>query len=349
MPELISPSHNAFIYGRQIQDNINLAHEVFHFLKLRKAKHWFELAIKLDMNKAYDHVEWDFLETVLRKMSFCEEWVKVVMRYIKVFSRIIKRAADLGFLDGIQLSMNGPMLTHLLFADDTLMFLKATPDNCQNISNLLRAYCHASTSQLAKIDDPRVYLGIPRIWGRSKCDTLAYIKERVLAKAVAQAIPTYPMNVFQLPIHLCREIDVILAKFWWGNRNKKRGIRWVNWEDMGCAKTDGGMGFLKLMDFNTTLLAKQCWRLIHELYFLWARVLKDRYFPHDSFLNVKLGRASVMGMLLVGDSQEPDRLIWPVAKNGIYSVKPGYIWVHRPYPRGRSSRPSSSRTVENVV
>ncbi|KAM1924022.1 hypothetical protein ACFX15_021854 [Malus domestica] len=118
---------------------------------------------------------------------------------------------------------------------------------------------------------------------------------------------------------------------------------------MGCAKTDGGMGFLKLMDFNTTLLAKQCWRLIHELYFLWARVLKDRYFPHDSFLNVKLGRASVMGMLLVGDSQEPDRLIWPAAKNGIYSVKPGYIWVHRPYPRGRSSRPSSSRTVENVV
>lgn len=53
---------------------------------------------------------------------------------------MIKRVADLGFLDGIQMSMNGPKLTHLLFVDDTLMFLNATPDNYRNISNLLRAY-----------------------------------------------------------------------------------------------------------------------------------------------------------------------------------------------------------------
>lgn len=107
-----------------------------------------------------------------------------------VFSRMIKRAADLGFLDGIQLSMNGPMLTYLLFADDTLMFLKATPDNCRNISNLLRAYCHASGQQVSlqkstvyinantpsmlahdlcdildmpQVNDPGLYLGIPMI------------------------------------------------------------------------------------------------------------------------------------------------------------------------------------------
>lgn len=57
LPELIPPSQNAFIQGRQINDNIILAHEVFHFLKLRKAKHMFELGIKLAMNKAYDRVE----------------------------------------------------------------------------------------------------------------------------------------------------------------------------------------------------------------------------------------------------------------------------------------------------
>lgn len=58
--ELISPSQNAFVHGRQIQDDIILAHVVFHFLKLQKAKHRFELGIKLDMNKAYDRVKWDF-------------------------------------------------------------------------------------------------------------------------------------------------------------------------------------------------------------------------------------------------------------------------------------------------
>lgn len=82
LPELISPNQNAFFHGRQIQDNIILAHEVFHFLKLRKAKHRFELGIKLDMNKAYDRVEWDFLEAVMRKMGFCEVWVSIIMQCV---------------------------------------------------------------------------------------------------------------------------------------------------------------------------------------------------------------------------------------------------------------------------
>lgn len=93
---------------------------------------------------------------------------------------------------------------------------------------------------MPRVVDLGVYLGIPTIWGRSKRDALAYIKERVLAKvmgwkqqflsqagrkvlikAVAQAVPTYPMNVFRLPARLCREIDGVLAKFWWGNINKE--------------------------------------------------------------------------------------------------------------------------------
>ncbi|KAM0994180.1 hypothetical protein ACFX2A_009869 [Malus domestica] len=73
---------------------------------------------------------------------------------------------------------------------------------------------------------------------------------------------------------------------------------------MGYAKGDGGMGFWDLMVFNTALLAKQCWRLIHEPDSLWTRVLKDRYFPHDSFLKAKRrqqpgggGRGSGLGQV----------------------------------------------------
>lgn len=54
---LISFSHNAFVKGRQIQDNILVAHEVFHFLKLRKVKMKFELVMKIDTNKVYDMIE----------------------------------------------------------------------------------------------------------------------------------------------------------------------------------------------------------------------------------------------------------------------------------------------------
>lgn len=54
---LIYHMQNAFVTRRQIQDSIVIAHEMFHILKLRKAKTRFELGIKLDMNKAYDRIE----------------------------------------------------------------------------------------------------------------------------------------------------------------------------------------------------------------------------------------------------------------------------------------------------
>lgn len=62
---LNSSTQNAFVARRQIQDNIDIAHEVFHFLKMRKTKCKFELGIKLDMHKAYKRVEWDFLLVVM--------------------------------------------------------------------------------------------------------------------------------------------------------------------------------------------------------------------------------------------------------------------------------------------
>lgn len=67
---LISPMQNAFFMDRQIQDTIGIAHELFHFLKLRKTKWKYDLGIKLDMHKAYDRVEWNFLEAVLLKLDF---------------------------------------------------------------------------------------------------------------------------------------------------------------------------------------------------------------------------------------------------------------------------------------
>lgn len=67
---LISPTQNVFMAGRQKQDNIGIAYEIFHFLKLRKTKRKFKLGIKLNMHKAYDRMEWDFLLAVMEKIGF---------------------------------------------------------------------------------------------------------------------------------------------------------------------------------------------------------------------------------------------------------------------------------------
>lgn len=55
--DIISANQSAFLAGRQIQDNILVAQEVFHHLKQRRRGKIFEVAVKLDMNKAYDRLE----------------------------------------------------------------------------------------------------------------------------------------------------------------------------------------------------------------------------------------------------------------------------------------------------
>ncbi|KAH0994744.1 hypothetical protein GBA52_018608 [Prunus armeniaca] len=78
MPNLIHHIQNALVHGCQIQDNLILAHDVFHYLRLRKSKKMFEMGVKLDMNKVYDRKEWDFLEAVMIRMGFTERWVELI-------------------------------------------------------------------------------------------------------------------------------------------------------------------------------------------------------------------------------------------------------------------------------
>ena len=70
LPLLISKHQSAFLKGRLITDNILVAFETLHYMKNHNSGSISFMALKLDMSKAYDSVEWPFLEDVMRQMSF---------------------------------------------------------------------------------------------------------------------------------------------------------------------------------------------------------------------------------------------------------------------------------------
>lgn len=86
LSEIISPHQSAFVAGRSIADNVLLTHEVLHFLRTSNAQKHCSMAVKTDMSKAYDRLEWSFLRDVLNQFGFHPTWVHWVMECVRSVS-----------------------------------------------------------------------------------------------------------------------------------------------------------------------------------------------------------------------------------------------------------------------
>ncbi|CAM8948389.1 unnamed protein product [Rhodiola kirilowii] len=178
LPLIISESQSAFVPGKQISDNILLAHEVLHYIKSRRKQKKGYFSLKIDMSKAYDRVEWGFLEEIRYKMGFPARWINLVMECVRTVKYKVK--FNDGFIEipqperglrqgdplspylfllcsewlsskleadtrdrrlrGVRICRGAPVVSHLFFADDSIFFLKASRQNAHRIKRVLEEY-----------------------------------------------------------------------------------------------------------------------------------------------------------------------------------------------------------------
>ncbi|KAL0744395.1 hypothetical protein Bca4012_085908 [Brassica carinata] len=188
MEKLISENQSAFVPGRAIGDNVLITHEVLHYLKTSQAEQRCAMAVKTDMSKAYDRLEWEFISLVLTRLGFHQNLVRCIMQCIssvsysflinglprgkvvpsrgirqgdplspyifimcsEVLSGLCNRAQEEGRLQGLQVARGSPRISHLFFADDTMFFLQANKENCASLKSILYHYEQASGQSISK-------------------------------------------------------------------------------------------------------------------------------------------------------------------------------------------------------
>ena len=90
LPSIISDTQSAFVHGRLITDNVLVTYEMMHHISQKKSGRVGDLALKLDMSKAYDRVEWVCLEKIMAKLGFGEKWRNFIMKCVTSVSYSIK-------------------------------------------------------------------------------------------------------------------------------------------------------------------------------------------------------------------------------------------------------------------
>lgn len=89
-PYIISDTKSAFVHGKLITDNVLVAFEAMHHINQKRSGRKGEMALKLDMSKAYDRVEWLCLEKIMEKLGFEEKWRKLIMQCVTFVSYSIR-------------------------------------------------------------------------------------------------------------------------------------------------------------------------------------------------------------------------------------------------------------------
>uniref|UniRef100_A0A803PER9 Uncharacterized protein n=1 Tax=Cannabis sativa TaxID=3483 RepID=A0A803PER9_CANSA len=110
----------------------------------------------------------------------------------------------------------------------------------------------------------------------------------VYINSVALVMPTYSMSTFKLPLLSCRELDVVVRRFWWnGSTEPKKFWAAIPWNALCQPKQMGGLGYRHFEDINHALLSKLAWQLASKVDRPWCNVFKGKYFPRDSFWSIQ--------------------------------------------------------------
>ncbi|XP_052114154.1 uncharacterized protein LOC127745460 [Arachis duranensis] len=180
LSEIIGPLQGGFIPGRGTTENIIIAQEIMHFMRNTKSRKG-TMAFKIDLEKAYDRLDWHFLEATLVRFGFLKATINLILNCVtssslavlwngnrlqnfnpkrglrqgdpmspylfilcmEMLACFISHRVSQGLWNPVAISRNGPRLSHLMFADDLFLFCKASKAQVIEVMHCLDLFSRA--------------------------------------------------------------------------------------------------------------------------------------------------------------------------------------------------------------
>ncbi|XP_071740186.1 uncharacterized protein [Rutidosis leptorrhynchoides] len=306
---LVDFEQSAFIKGRNIIDGVLIANEILEYLKNNRLK---SLVFKVNFKKAFDSLNWDFLDKMMALMGFGNKWPNWISSCLKSASISVlvngsptkefklergvrqgdpffpflfinaakglnwlaKNAVSNNLFSGVEIGRDKINISHLQYTDDTIFSGSWSMENIGNLMKLLKCFVLSS--------------GLKVNYNKSNLFGVGIDKVEVEEMA----------NLFGCNVVL-KKLKSVRRKFFWGGAGDESKISWVKRDDVIRPLADGGLNVGSLFVKILALIGKWWWRFYTEPASLWVKTSIISGLTSPSRSRGRLVMATILGFGMI--------------------------------------------------
>nr|GEV75049.1 RNA-directed DNA polymerase, eukaryota, reverse transcriptase zinc-binding domain protein [Tanacetum cinerariifolium] len=305
--DLVNEVQSAFIADRQILDGPFIINEIVQWCQSKKKQ---SLVFKVDFEKAFDSIRWDYLDDILRRFGFGDKWCSwiqsclrssrgsIIMNgspteefqfhkglkqgdplspflFILVMETLhisFKRIVDAGMFKGIMLSPS-LQLSHLFYVDVVIFMGQWNESNIDTIFQVLEC-CHRTSGlrlNMSKSKLMGIYVDADKVAQAAR--KIGCVTLKTSFTYLGSKVGSWNETIEAMAYRLSKWKMKTLSIGGSGSDSLAKNSTWVKWTNVLASKEKDGLGISSLYALNRALMFKWVWRFLSQNFSLWANVI----------------------------------------------------------------------------